>query len=112
MHVGYSAFFQNLSGQHTDAEVYRNELVLADQVEPLGFDSVWAPEHHFTNYILMPETTQFLTWIAARTKRVQVGSMINVLPWHDPVRLCEKWSMLDEMSDGRAILGLRRSPTM
>ncbi len=108
MHVGYSAFFQNLSGKHTDAEVYRNELVLADQAEPLGFDSVWAPEHHFTNYILMPETTQFLTWIAARTRRVQVGSMINVLPWHDPVRLCEKWSMLDEMSGGRAILGLGR----
>ena len=108
MHVGYSAFFQNLSGEHTDAEVYRHELALADLAEPLGFDSVWAPEHHFTNYIMMPDTTQFLTWIAARTKRVQVGSMINVLPWHDPVRLCEEWSMLDELSGGRAILGLGR----
>jgi len=57
---------------------------------------------------MMPETTQFLTWVAARTERVQLGSMINVLPWHDPVRLCEKWSMLDEMSGGRAILGLGR----
>ena len=108
MHVGYSAFFQNLSGEHTDAEVYRHELALADLAEPLGFDSVWAPEHHFTNYIMMPDTTQFLTWIAARTERVQVGSMINVLPWHDPVRLCEEWSMLDELSGGRAILGLGR----
>ncbi len=70
MHVGYSAFFQNLSGEHTDAEVYRHELALADLAEPLGFDSVWAPEHHFTNYIMMPDTTQFLTWIAARTERV------------------------------------------
>jgi len=108
MHVGYSAFFQNLSGQLTDAEVYRHELAMADRAEPLGFDSVWAPEHHFTNYIMMPDTTQFLTWVAARTKHVQIGSMINVLPWHDPVRLCEEWSMLDAISEGRAILGLGR----
>ncbi len=52
MHVGYSAFFQNLSGRHTDEEVYRHELALADLAEPLGFDSVWSPEHHFTNYII------------------------------------------------------------
>ena len=108
MHVGYSAFFQNLTGEHTDAEVYKHELALADLAEPLGFDSIWAPEHHFTNYIMMPDTTQFLTYMAGRTQHVQLGAMINVLPWHDPVRLCEEWSMLDELSDGRAILGLGR----
>jgi alkanesulfonate monooxygenase SsuD/methylene tetrahydromethanopterin reductase-like flavin-dependent oxidoreductase (luciferase family) len=108
VHVGYGAFFQNLSGQLTDAEVYQRELALVDRVEGLGFDSVWGPEHHFTNYILLPDTTQFLTWVAARTRRVQLGAMINVLPWHDPVRLCEEWSVLDHMSGGRAILGLGR----
>ncbi len=108
MHVGYSAFFQNLRGTDTDAEIYAQELALADLAEPLGFDSVWAPEHHFTNYIMMPDTTQFLTWVAARTERVQLGAMINVLPWHDPVRMCEAWSMLDTMSGGRAVLGMGR----
>lgn len=108
MHIGYSAFFQNLSGEHTDAEVVQRELALADLAEPLGFDSVWAPEHHFTNYILMPNTTQFLTWVAARTRHVQLGAMINVLPWHDPVRLVEQWAVLDEFSGGRAILGMGR----
>ena len=108
MHVGYSAFFQNLSGRHTDEEVYRHELALADLAEPLGFDSVWSPEHHFTNYIMVPNPAQFLTWVAARTERVQLGAMINVLPWHDPVRLCEEWSVLDQVSGGRAILGLGR----
>lgn len=108
MHVGYSAFFQNLSGQHTDEEVYRHELALADLAEPLGFDSVWSPEHHFTNYVMVPNPAQFLTWVAGRTERVQLGAMINVLPWHDPVRLCEEWSVLDQLSGGRAILGLGR----
>jgi alkanesulfonate monooxygenase SsuD/methylene tetrahydromethanopterin reductase-like flavin-dependent oxidoreductase (luciferase family) len=108
MHVGYSAFFQNLTGEHTDEEIYRQELALADLAEPLGFDSVWSPEHHFTTYIMVPNPSQFLTWVAARTTRVQLGAMINVLPWHDPVRLCEEWSALDHMSGGRAILGLGR----
>lgn len=108
MHIGYSAFFQNLSGEHTDEQVYRHELALVDLAEPLGFDSVWSPEHHFTNYIMVPNPAQFLTWVAARTERVQLGAMINVLPWHDPVRLCEEWSALDQMSGGRAILGLGR----
>ncbi len=67
MHVGYSAFFQNLSGQHTDEEVYRHELALVDLAEPLGFDSVWSPEHHFTNYVMVPNPAQFLTWVAGRT---------------------------------------------
>jgi alkanesulfonate monooxygenase SsuD/methylene tetrahydromethanopterin reductase-like flavin-dependent oxidoreductase (luciferase family) len=108
MHVGYTAFFQNLTGEHTDEEIYRHELALADLAEPLGFDSVWSPEHHFTNYIMVPNPAQFLTWVAARTTRVQLGAMINVLPWHDPVRLCEEWSVLDQMSGGRAILGMGR----
>ena len=34
----------------SDFEVYQNELRLADMVEPLGFDSIWAVEHHFTDY--------------------------------------------------------------
>lgn len=108
MHVGYSSFFQNLGGTRTDAEIYRDELALVDRVEDLGFDSVWAPEHHFTNYVMVPSTAQHLTWVAARTQRVQLGAMINVLPWHDPVRLCEEWSVLDQISGGRAILGLGR----
>lgn len=108
MHVGYSALFQNVSGQETDSMAIGRELALADLAEPLGFDSVWAPEHHFTNYELMPSPTHFLTWIAARTSRVQLGSMVTVLPWHDPVRVAEQWSMLDELSRGRAILGIGR----
>lgn len=108
MHVGYSSFFQNLGGTRTDAEIYRDELAMVDRVEDMGFDSVWAPEHHFTNYVMVPSPTQHLTWVAARTQRVQLGAMINVLPWHDPVRLCEEWSVLDQISGGRAILGLGR----
>src|SRR5437867_7537862 len=108
MHVGMCAFFQNLDGQHTDREVWRHELAMADLAEPLGFDSIWAAEHHFTPYDMCPSTIQFLTYMAGRTRRAQLGSMVVVLPWHDPVRVVEEVSMLDHVSGGRVILGLGR----
>ncbi len=108
MHVGMSIVFQNPERQRSDREVYRADLELADMAEPSGFESVWTVEHHFTDYTLCPDPMQFLTWMAARTKKVKLGSMIVVLPWHDPVRVAEQVSMLDNMSGGRVIFGIGR----
>jgi len=54
MHVGMAAVFQNPGKAQTDREVYRNELRLADLAEPLGFESIWGVEHHFTDYTMCP----------------------------------------------------------
>ncbi|NOT56702.1 MAG: LLM class flavin-dependent oxidoreductase [Deltaproteobacteria bacterium] len=48
MKVGMSIFMQNTNNKWTDFEVYQNDLKLADLAEPLGFDSIWSVEHHFT----------------------------------------------------------------
>ena len=108
MHVGTGAFFQNPGHARSDAEIWRQGLEIAGLAEPLGFDSVWSAEHHFTDYHMCPNVAQFLTWVASRTQRVQLGSMVMVLPWHDPVRLAEEVSVLDHMSGGRVLLGLGR----
>jgi alkanesulfonate monooxygenase SsuD/methylene tetrahydromethanopterin reductase-like flavin-dependent oxidoreductase (luciferase family) len=108
MHVGMATVFQNPHQAHRDHEVYQQELRLTDLAEPLGFESVWGVEHHFTDYTMCPDVLQFLTWVAGRTRRAQVGSMVVVLPWHDPLRVAEQVSMLDAMSGGRLILGLGR----
>jgi alkanesulfonate monooxygenase SsuD/methylene tetrahydromethanopterin reductase-like flavin-dependent oxidoreductase (luciferase family) len=108
MEVGVSVLFQNCDGRRTDRQVYERELALADLVEPLGFDAVWTTEHHFTDYMLVPDPLQFLTYMAARTSRVRLGSMVVVLPWHDPIRVAEQVSVLDHMSNGRVILGVGR----
>lgn len=108
MHVGMGLFFQNLDGGATDADVYRDQVGLADRAEPLGFDSVWTAEHHFTGYHMAPDVMQLLTWVAARTSRVRLGSMVVVLPWHEPVRVAEQLSVLDHLSGGRVLLGLGR----
>ncbi len=108
MHVGLGLQFNNLDGKTSDAEVYKRELVLAARAEDAGFDSVWASEHHFSDYQLTASTPMFLSWVAGQTTRVKLGAMVTVLPWHDPVRVVESYSVLDHLSDGRAIMGIGR----
>jgi alkanesulfonate monooxygenase SsuD/methylene tetrahydromethanopterin reductase-like flavin-dependent oxidoreductase (luciferase family) len=76
--------------------------------EVLGFDSVWALDHHFTGYVMSPDPTQLLSYVAGRTKRVQLGTAVIVLPWHDPVEIAEKIALLDVVSGGRTIFGFGR----
>jgi alkanesulfonate monooxygenase SsuD/methylene tetrahydromethanopterin reductase-like flavin-dependent oxidoreductase (luciferase family) len=110
MKVGASFFCQNyFREQKPDHEIYRDELILADMVEPLGFDSIWGVEHHFSPYTMIPDVLQFLTYMSGRTKRIGFGSMVVVLPWHDPVRVAEQLAMLDIYTGDRELtLGFGR----
>ena len=108
MHVGMSTVFQNPGRHLSDYEVYRNELRLADLAEPLGYESIWGVEHHFTDYTMCPDVLQFLSYMAGRTERAKLGSMVVVLPWHDPVRVAEEFVMLDNLSNGRVVVGVGR----
>lgn len=108
MHVGTALIFQGGYPGVDDRAVYSNELRLGDLAEPLGFDSLWGVEHHFTDYTMCPDVLQYLTYFAGRTQSIKLGSMVVVLPWHNPMRVAEEVSMLDHMSNGRFILGLGR----
>ena len=108
MDVGLGLIFQATDPSRSDLEVYANELRLGRLAEGLGFQSIWGVEHHFTSYTMCPDVLQYLTYFAGCTERVGLGSMVVVLPWHDPVRVAEEVSMLDAMSGGRVILGIGR----
>src|SRR5205823_991879 len=69
----------------SDAAVFAEHMALGDLAEPLGFDSLFALEHHFTGYAMSPSPTQLLSYYAGRTKRITLGTAVIVLPWHDPV---------------------------
>ena len=64
MEVGILAIFQNYQGKYDDAEMVRNELRIADLAEPLGFDTFWPTEHHFTDYSACPDNLQLLSYLA------------------------------------------------
>ncbi|MEZ0123507.1 MAG: LLM class flavin-dependent oxidoreductase [Candidatus Reddybacter sp.] len=108
MDVGLSLIFQGVDPDMTDHEVYTNDLRMGDLASELGFQSIWGVEHHFTDYTMCPDVTQYLSYWAGRNPDLGLGSMVIVLPWHDPMRVAEEISMLDNMSNGRMILGIGR----
>jgi alkanesulfonate monooxygenase SsuD/methylene tetrahydromethanopterin reductase-like flavin-dependent oxidoreductase (luciferase family) len=91
-----------------DASVVGEHLALGDLAEPLGFDSLFALEHHFTGYAMSPAPTQLLSYFAGRTRRIQLGTAVIVLPWHDPVRVAEEIALLDILCGGRCLFGFGR----
>jgi len=107
MKVGISLNMLTKEGR-TDASVYAEHLALGDLAEPLGFDSIFALEHHFTGYAMSPSPTQLLSYFAGRTRRVALGTAVIVLPWHDPVRVAEEIALLDVLSNGRCVFGFGR----
>ena len=108
MKAGVLFIFQNHSKTVSDKEVWDDQLRLSELAEPLGFDSVWATEHHFSNYEVTPDPTQYLTWVAARSEQIELGTEVIVLPWHQPIRAIEEVALLDVISNGRLILGMGR----
>lgn len=95
-------------GSKSDLQTYAEELSLVDLAENLGFDSIWCLEHHFTGHVMSPDPAQLLAYVAARTRRVQLGTAVIVLPWHDPVKIAEKIALLDILSGGRTVFGFGR----
>ncbi len=80
------------------------ELVaLAQEAERLGYDSAWAAEAWGTDAVTV------LTWIAATTSRIKVGSAILQISGRSPANTAMTAATLDLMSDGRFLLGLGTS---
>ena len=95
-------------------EDVRDVLSLARQAEELGFDSVWASEHVFnTSYVYdrignrpYYEPLAILSYVAATTSRVLLGTSVLVIPYHNPIKLAKTAATLDVMSGGRLVLGI------
>ena len=86
-------------------------LDFAVECEKHGFKYVWCPEHHFlTEYSHMPAPEVFLSFVAARTSNIHVGSAIfnTTPPVNHPVRVAERVAMLDHLSEGRFEFGTGR----
>jgi alkanesulfonate monooxygenase SsuD/methylene tetrahydromethanopterin reductase-like flavin-dependent oxidoreductase (luciferase family) len=85
-------------------DLYREHLEESVLAEQLGFDNVWASEHHFSPDAWNPSPITFLTAVAARTARIRVGTYVLLLPLHNPVRVAEDIAVLDNISNGRVDL--------
>lgn len=109
MEVGLQMIFASY-GWHgiSDSQVYDEEVTLALQADELGFDTLWPVEHHFFDYSFCPDNVEFLAYMAGRTRRIHLGTAAVILPWNEPIRVAEKISMLDKLSEGRVRFGMGR----
>ena len=94
----------------SDREIFAEEINLARIADQTGFDALWTIEHHFTPYTMVTNPLQYLSYVAGITERVDLGTMVVVLPWHNPVRVAEDANMLDAFLGGKRdlILGVGR----
>src|SRR5206468_1830213 len=65
-------------------EIYARGVEIAQAAETLGFGNVWLAEHHFSTYGYLSRPTQLATYIAAKTKRIRVGTAVIVVPLQHP----------------------------
>jgi probable F420-dependent oxidoreductase len=90
----------------TFAQEYRDTIELVRLTEALGFDSVWVSEHHGASDGYLPSLLPMLAAFAATTEHIRLGTGIVLTPFHDPIRLAEDAAVVDQLSNGRLILGL------
>lgn len=109
MDIIYTPVWQNPGNVRSPLQFVQDEISLMDQVEKLGFDACFSPEHHFDiDYSACPDNFLPLSWLAGRTKTLKLGLGAVILPWNDPLRAVEKLSMLDHLSNGRCWAGFGR----
>jgi natural product biosynthesis luciferase-like monooxygenase protein len=107
MKFGQLHLFERPMGR-SEKEILDEQLDLMVEAEDQGFDSLWPAEHHFREYGHCGSPSLMLAALAARTKRIRLGTGVVVLPLNHPIRVAEEYALLDVMSNGRVDLGIGR----
>ncbi|MGI9316219.1 MAG: LLM class flavin-dependent oxidoreductase [bacterium] len=87
-------------------DVQRHTLEMVQRAEEGGFNIVWAAEHHALEMTIAPNPFQILTWWAAHTNRIRLGTAVAVAPYWHPIDLAGQAAFTDLISGGRLEFGI------
>jgi alkanesulfonate monooxygenase SsuD/methylene tetrahydromethanopterin reductase-like flavin-dependent oxidoreductase (luciferase family) len=109
MEFGLFHEFQK-SPETSEAEAFAQSFELVDAAERWGLDAMWLAELHFEpGRSVLASPLILAAAIAQRTRRMKIGTAVQVLPLCHPLRLAEEAATVDQISDGRLIFGVGRS---
>jgi alkanesulfonate monooxygenase SsuD/methylene tetrahydromethanopterin reductase-like flavin-dependent oxidoreductase (luciferase family) len=102
--------FSVVDGSGSDLQGAGDRLLrvvqLAEVAESSGLSTLWVAEHHFHAGGVCPSPPVLLAACGARTRRIRLGALVSVLPFHRPIDLAEEYAMVDRLSGGRLNLGV------
>src|SRR5260370_19251925 len=93
--------------QADDSQIYGDYVDYICEAEALGFHSLFRVEHHFPGFGQISATLGFLTYLAAKTTTLRLGTAVLVLPWHHPALLAEQGTTLEPLSNRLLHLRIR-----
>src|ERR1041384_6053631 len=100
--IQFSLLFFSDDGSKESDDKYRLLFEAAKYADEHGFVAVWTPERHFQEFGgLYPNPSILGAALAMITRRVQLRAGSVALPLHNPIRVAEEWSVVDNLSKGR-----------
>lgn len=87
-------------------DVEKHTLDMVQAADDGGFNIVWAAEHHALEMTIAPNPFQLLTWWAAHTNRIRLGTAVVVAPYWNPINVAGEAAMTDLLSGGRLEFGI------
>ena len=97
---------ERLSPAEDMGDIERHTLEMVQLADEAGFEIAWAAEHHAIELQVAPNPFVMLTWWAAHTKRIRLGTGVIVAPYWHPIRLAGEAALFDRYSGGRLEFGI------
>ena len=91
-----------------DGQIIRETLREGQLCDELGMDMLWLAEHHFDGICAYVDPVTFAAALAASTKQINIGFAVAQMSLHHPIRMAEQMALIDNISQGRLVVGLGR----
>jgi alkanesulfonate monooxygenase SsuD/methylene tetrahydromethanopterin reductase-like flavin-dependent oxidoreductase (luciferase family) len=108
MRFDYFVTHTRRDASETYEQVYADGLEQMRLADEMGVDTIWFPEHQFTNQLCSPAPLLSVVDAAHRTRRSRLGTAVVITPYYDPLLLAAQVALADQLTGGRLEIGFGR----